>query len=474
MLADDSLEMVPDTVDRPAGDMPDLGPIVILTAARSGSTLLRFLLDAHPDLACPPEAGLGLACAGLARVWSILNAADPLAERDAQPANLAPDAALRIHDTLSAYYDEYLQRHGKRRWVDKSLDNCVYARLITEVFPESRFICLYRSCLDMVASGIESSPWGLAGFGFAEFARQYPNNNVAAVGSYWLDSTRRILAFEEEFADRCLRIRYEDLVSNPEGTAERVFSFVGARQVPGISEWCLNVEHDRSGPGDQKIWFTKEISNSSIGRGVQIPVSHLPPQVLRLVNETLPKLGYRTIDEAWNRAVGNVDPRAGEEPAVQEDAEGAAFRDAVLALIAEQLSGAAPGFNVARWPSLADRHVHVAVEADGCTPAELKWTFGASSEPAPDPGALEEEGAAGGCALVTAPASIWRSVLAGEVNMAMEIAAGRMRCVSPVTAEAVVTPEAYALAEALGLASSAGSSGRASTAGARETPGLPR
>lgn len=42
-----------------AGTGPRLGsPIVVLTCGRSGSTLLRFLLDAHPALACPPETGL--------------------------------------------------------------------------------------------------------------------------------------------------------------------------------------------------------------------------------------------------------------------------------------------------------------------------------------------------------------------------------------------------------------------------------
>jgi Sulfotransferase family len=33
-------------------------PVFVLCMGRSGSTLLRFLLDAHPDLACPPETSL--------------------------------------------------------------------------------------------------------------------------------------------------------------------------------------------------------------------------------------------------------------------------------------------------------------------------------------------------------------------------------------------------------------------------------
>jgi len=30
-------------------------PVFVLCNGGSGSTLLRFVLDAHPDLACPPE-----------------------------------------------------------------------------------------------------------------------------------------------------------------------------------------------------------------------------------------------------------------------------------------------------------------------------------------------------------------------------------------------------------------------------------
>jgi len=37
---------------------PAADPVFVLCNVRSGSTLLRFGLDAHPDLACPPETNL--------------------------------------------------------------------------------------------------------------------------------------------------------------------------------------------------------------------------------------------------------------------------------------------------------------------------------------------------------------------------------------------------------------------------------
>src|ERR1700680_1673455 len=47
-------------------------PVFVLCCGRSGLTLLRFLLDAHPDLACPPETNMAVMCAHLASVWSQL------------------------------------------------------------------------------------------------------------------------------------------------------------------------------------------------------------------------------------------------------------------------------------------------------------------------------------------------------------------------------------------------------------------
>ena len=67
--------------------MSDIGcrsPVFVLSASRSGSTLLRFVLDSHPDLACPPETGVTAACAGLMHSWDILASSD---EQAALPAD---------------------------------------------------------------------------------------------------------------------------------------------------------------------------------------------------------------------------------------------------------------------------------------------------------------------------------------------------------------------------------------------------
>ena len=46
-------------------------PVFILTGSRSGSTLLRFILDTHPDLACPPETNFTGAALHMLRSWDV-------------------------------------------------------------------------------------------------------------------------------------------------------------------------------------------------------------------------------------------------------------------------------------------------------------------------------------------------------------------------------------------------------------------
>ena len=58
-----------------------LDPVFVICNGRSGSTLLRFLLDAHPQLACPPETNLPALAVQLATVWSLIEGA-PLSEKD--------------------------------------------------------------------------------------------------------------------------------------------------------------------------------------------------------------------------------------------------------------------------------------------------------------------------------------------------------------------------------------------------------
>jgi hypothetical protein len=203
----------------------------------------------------------------------------------------------------------YLTRKGKLRYCDKSLGTARYAELLMRVYPQARFICLYRHPMDVIASGIEACPWGVSGYGFDPYIAATPGNVVLALARFWADSVAAILAIEERFPEHCHRVRYEDLVADPEKTAARMFSFLETSPAPGISTTCFSGERERFGPGDYKIWRTSKVIGESVGRGWSIPSAMIGPTSLVTLNELASKLGYIPIDGAWGTSAPPSDLR---------------------------------------------------------------------------------------------------------------------------------------------------------------------
>jgi len=284
-------------------------PVFVLCAARTGSTLLRFLLDAHPDLACPPETELPSLCAQVAKTWSLLAGTPMRKSRTGEPPVLPDPLPASIRSTVSPMIGQHLARRGKKRLCDKSMSTAKHADLLLQIFPGAKFICLYRHPMDMIASGMEACPWGLKGFGFESYAASSPGNGVLALARYWTDQTKEIRAIEERHPSACHRVRYEDLVADPEAVADGVFRFLGASSSPGISARCFSPERERLGPGDYKIWQTSRITADSVGRGWAIPADQLEPPVRATLNELAGELGYVQVDGLWSVAATPPDLR---------------------------------------------------------------------------------------------------------------------------------------------------------------------
>jgi len=440
-------------------------PVFILTASRSGSTLLRFILDSHPDLACPPETSITGTCVQLVRTWDILEnaGADVFTPVTKQTAP-SPDTLAAVRDAVDRVYGRYLRGRGKRRWCDKSLDTHLHAELMTMLYPEAKFICLYRHAMDVVASGVETCPWGLHRFGFDPYVAQYPGNSVAAIASYWLATAEAIMGFEETHPDSCLRIRYEDLVTAPEGTAAGLFSFLGAEEAPGITRACFQVPHEGNGPGDEKIWFTGEVTPDSIGRGVRVPAEALMPPLRQQVNDTLAKLGYRPVDGEWNAAVGHVDPRADVSAGVRiAGADGRSARgrqevDAVVRAVNERI-GLRPDDRLheiaTEWPALAGQTLALVVQGNEGEHEELRRSFPTTPNVVATQSASDASKPAGDSgmpvATIIASPSTWRSLLDGEANVVTEMTAGRLRVVNRRDTHRIRSEEMHAVAALLGL-----------------------
>ncbi len=214
-----------------------------------------------------------------------------------------------IRHTMDLMVGSYLGRRRKQRYCDKSLGTAGYAELLARVYPQARFICLYRHPMDVIASGLEACPWGLGGYGFDPYIAATPGNAVLALARFWASNAAEVLGVEERFPGFCHRVRYEDLVADPERATAQVFSFIGASPAQGISTACFSGERERFGPADYKIWRTSEITADSVGRGWSVPASMILPSVLAEVNELAGKLGYVPVDDAWGTSAPPRDLR---------------------------------------------------------------------------------------------------------------------------------------------------------------------
>ena len=209
--------------DAVAPRSPPPAPFVV-GVSRSGTTLLRLMLDAHPDLAIPPETHF---IPKLIRDVRKDESGDPAAvaietittHRRWPDFQLDPDEfanrvrALRdpgVTEILRTFYELYAEREDKRRWGDKSPPYVRKMRRIGAVLPEARFIHLIRDGRD-VALSLTEVEWGPETI--PEAAKKW---------TQWIAKARR----QANRIEHYLEVRYEDLVTDPEPTLRQVCEFV--------------------------------------------------------------------------------------------------------------------------------------------------------------------------------------------------------------------------------------------------------
>lgn len=272
-------------------------PVFVLSHERSGSTLLRYIIDTHPQVCSPAHLHLGQLCASL--YTSILFSIGQTMEvtDEAMRERLVAVETRRVVDELM---EKYVRAKGKQMWCEKTTDNLRYLKLLHDVFPDARYICLYRNCMDVVHSCIECSRFGFLPE-LTPYVQKRPENTVAAMVESWVDKTTTLLEFELAHESQCFRVKYEDLVAEPSQTLTPMFASIGLDWDEELLNSVFSTQHDQ-GSGDQKILFTKKVNTDSIGRGSTISRSFIPADLLEKMNDLLARLEYPVVGEDWDNA----------------------------------------------------------------------------------------------------------------------------------------------------------------------------
>lgn len=215
---------------------------IVVGAPRSGTTLLRFMLDAHSQLAIPPETGF------LVIADKLKGKGDHLRDKFfhaivsyGEPSPSWPDfeipaeefrAALdqitpfNIADGYRTFYRLYAARQGKQRCGDKTPIYCRHLKTIRRVLPEARFIHIIRDGRDVALS--------LRRMWFS------PGWEIETQARYWRDCVLAARRAGMGHADY-MEVRYEELIANTATTLRQTCAHVDLEFEEGMLSYYERV-----------------------------------------------------------------------------------------------------------------------------------------------------------------------------------------------------------------------------------------
>ena len=188
---------------------------------RSGTTLARAMLDAHPDIRCGEETRVIPRVIGMRSRWS----------KSQKESNRLREAGLSeetLDSATRAFISEIILNHGKIAKYLCNKDPLVlnYMADISRIFPKAKFILMVRDGR-AVAYSIVSRNVTISGV---------DSKNYLSAAMFWNKVVHRMSIECSNNRKRCLMIHYEDLVTDPRLWMRNILSFL---EIP----WHENVLH---------------------------------------------------------------------------------------------------------------------------------------------------------------------------------------------------------------------------------------
>ncbi|MGH2963221.1 MAG: sulfotransferase family protein, partial [Solirubrobacterales bacterium] len=189
---------------------------------RSGTTLLRMMLDAHPELTIPPETHfipdlIKVGREGAATPEALLKVI--VAQREWGDFGLTEDellarfnaiGSLNAGDAVREFFAAYAERAGTPRWGDKTPRYVTRMRLIADALPEAHFVHVIRDGRDVALSVRDRT------------VKDYTVERVAQRWKEKISKARRDAPLLKHY----MELRYEELILDPERALREICAFV--------------------------------------------------------------------------------------------------------------------------------------------------------------------------------------------------------------------------------------------------------
>ena len=206
--------------DLTAAASSDDSAIFIVGMPRSGTTLLEQVLSRHSQIEAAGELPI---MARLASASDALSAENPGSISAAEMAKLGKDYLERAQQYRAG---------NAPRFIDKMNSNWFRIGLIRLALPNARIIDLRRDALDCC--------WANFKMMFAE--GPFAANDQRDIARSYRDYVRMVDAVDAMAPGGIIKVRYEDLVDDPEGQTRKILDFLGLDYEPACLDFHLSTQ----------------------------------------------------------------------------------------------------------------------------------------------------------------------------------------------------------------------------------------
>jgi protein-tyrosine sulfotransferase len=271
--------------------------VVIVGHPRSGTTLLRRWIDAHPDFTAPPETHLLSAAGRFLHADKTALGVDMGVLAGLNFAGFDDSIVLkRLRDFVVAFLDEYALSQNAKRWVEKTAFDVFFLEKISDLLQDTvQYVGVVRHPLDVAISTAEfCDKAGLYPDALRGFVQQ-SSSPLAAFITSWAVAFKNLKKLSERYPANFVMLRYEDMVQNPEAISDGLYNFLGAeppkerRKLGGTNVF---------GFSDHRTFEIPPFDVSRISRWAHLPAN----QVIELtanIQDLMTELGYESVTSAW-------------------------------------------------------------------------------------------------------------------------------------------------------------------------------